>query len=95
MRVQRYGSVIKVKSEKLEQYKKLHATVWPDVLAMIKQCNIRNYTIYHKDNLLFSYFEYIGDDYASDMKNGGRSITQKWWDVCKPCQEPIREQGSG
>ncbi|MBS1748489.1 MAG: L-rhamnose mutarotase [Bacteroidetes bacterium] len=96
MRVQRYGSVIKVKSEKLEQYKKLHATVWPDVLAMIKQCNIRNYTIYHKDNLLFSYFEYIGDDYASDMKKmAADPLTQKWWDVCKPCQEPLESRAVG
>lgn len=60
--MERYGSVIGVKPEKLEEYKKLHAAVWPGVLAKIKECNIRNYSIYYKDGLLFSYFEYIGDD---------------------------------
>ncbi len=47
--MKRYGSVIGVKPEKLEEYKKLHAAVWPAVLAMISECNIRNYSIYYKD----------------------------------------------
>ena len=46
--------VIGVKPEKIEEYKKLHAETWPDVLKMITQCNIRNYSIYLKDNQLFS-----------------------------------------
>ena len=51
----RYGMVIKVRAEKLEEYKELHSAVWPDVLEMIKKCNIRNHSIYHKDGYLFSY----------------------------------------
>jgi len=42
--MQRYGLVIKLKKEKLREYKKLHANPWQDILAMIKQCNIRNIT---------------------------------------------------
>ena len=45
--VQRHGQVIRVRPEKLEEYKAYHADVWPGVLAMIRQCNIRNYSIYH------------------------------------------------
>ena len=66
--MKRYGSVIGVKPEKLEEYKRLHAAVWPGVLEMIKACNIRNYSIYYKDGLLFSYYEYVGDDYEGDMQ---------------------------
>ena len=47
--MKRYGMAIKVKPEKIEEYKKLHASVWPDVLKMISDCNIRNYSIYLKD----------------------------------------------
>ena len=50
--MKRYGSVIGVKPEKLEEYKKLHAAVWPDVLTMIKECNIRNYSIFYRDGML-------------------------------------------
>ena len=45
-KVTRYGSVIGLKPEKLEEYKELHANVWPGVLKKIKECNIRNYSIY-------------------------------------------------
>lgn len=96
MQVQRFGSVIKVKPEKLEHYKKLHAEVWPDVLEMITECNIRNYSIYYKDGFLFSFFEYTGKDYKADMeKMSADPDTQKWWDICKPCQEPLPTRAEG
>jgi len=86
----RYGSVIRVKPERLDDYKKLHAAVWPKVLAKITECNIRNYSIYHRDGWLFSYFEYHGEDFDADMaKMASDPTTQEWWAVCKPCQEPL------
>jgi hypothetical protein len=36
-RVKRYGNVIGLRPEKLEEYKELHANVWPGVLKMIKE----------------------------------------------------------
>jgi len=94
--MKRYGSVIGVRPEKLEEYKRLHAAVWPDVLKMIKNCNIRNYSIYYKDGYLFSYFEYIGTDLDADMaKMAADATTQKWWDVCKPCQSPVPNRKPG
>jgi L-rhamnose mutarotase len=95
-RVQRFGSVIGVKPEKLEYYKKLHAAPWPEINAMIKACNIRNYSIYYKDGLLFSYYEYVGDDYEADMaKMAADPKTQEWWDECKPCQQPLETRAPG
>ena len=44
--MQRMGMVLGLKPEKVEEYKRLHAAVWPEVLAMISACNIRNYSIY-------------------------------------------------
>ena len=46
--MKRYGSIIGVKPEKLDEYKKLHAAVWPGVLRMIHDCNMRNYSIYFR-----------------------------------------------
>ena len=94
--MKRYGMLIKVKPDKIEEYKKLHAAAWPGVLKTITECNIRNYTIYLKDNFLFSYFEYIGKDYKSDMnKMAADPITQKWWEICIPCQEPVESRSEG
>jgi len=92
----RYGQVIRVRPEKLEEYKKLHAAVWPEVLAMIRECNIENYSIYYKDGFLFAYFEYTGIDFAADMaKMAADPKTLEWWAVCKPCQEPLETCAEG
>jgi len=98
-RVERYGMVIGVKPDKIEYYKKLHATAWPGVLAKIRECNIRNYSIYLREiekgqYLLFSYFEYTGDDFAADMaRMAADPETQRWWKETDPCQAPIPTRG--
>jgi len=94
--MQRHGQVIKIKPDKLEEYKKYHAEVWPEVLDMIKKCNIRNYSIYHKDGYLFAYFEYYGDNFEKDMeKMAADPVTQKWWAIMKPMQEPLPTRAEG
>lgn len=94
--MKRYGMLINVKPEKFAEYKRLHADVWPAVLDMIKQCNIRNYSIYHKDGFLFGYFEYEGTNFDADMaKMAADPTTQKWWDLCKPCQTPLQTRAPG
>lgn len=94
--MQRYGSVIKLRPEKLAEYKHLHANAWPEVLNMIRACNIRNYSIYYKDGFLFSYFEYTGEDFAADMqKMAADPKTQEWWKLTDPCQEPLDTRQPG
>lgn len=92
----RYASVIGMKPENRAEYERLHADVWPDILAKIYECNIRNYSIYRYGELLFSYFEYVGNDFDADMaKMGEDPTTQKWWDVCKPLQTPVSDRAQG
>ncbi len=96
--MKRYGSVLCLRNDKIERYKELHAAVWPDVLKMIKECNIHNYSIFLRKlpdgkYYLFSYFEYTGNDFAADSaKMAADPVTQKWWSVCKPCQIPLRDR---
>ena len=94
--MQRYASVIGIKTEHRAEYERLHADVWPDVLAQIATSTIRNYSIYRYGELLFSYFEYVGDDFDADMaKMAADPTTQKWWDVCKPLQTPLPDRADG
>jgi L-rhamnose mutarotase len=89
-KVIRKGSVIKVKQEKLELYKELHAHPWEGVDQKLKECNIQNYSIFYRDGYLFSYMEYTGDDWEADMERlAADSTIQEWWDLTVPCQEPI------
>ncbi len=92
----RVGQIIGMPPENLEEYKRYHAAVWPEVADMITQCNIRNYSIYHKDGLLFAYFEYVGEDYAADMaKMAADQKTQEWWDIMMPLQRPLPTRQAG
>ena len=90
--------IIGLRPEKLEEYKRLHAAVWPDVLRRIKQSHIQNYSIYLRQlddgrHYLFSYFEYTGGDFAADMAAmAADETTQRGWAVCKPCQRPLEDR---
>lgn len=95
-KVQRYGSVIKVKPECLAAYKKLHAHVWSGVIKQIRRSHIRNYSIYYKDGYLFSYFEYTGSNFKKDMAAmAADPVTQKWWKLTDPMQEPLPTRKKG
>jgi L-rhamnose mutarotase len=93
--MKRYGMVTRVLPGKLEEYRRLHAHVWPGVLTMIEETNIRNYSIFAArlpdgHDYLFSYFEYVGDDFDGDMaRMAADEETQRWWAVCKPLLTPV------
>lgn len=94
--MRRYGMVITVKPEKLEEYRRLHAAAWLGVLRMIADCHIHNYSIYYRDGSLFSYFEYDGGDFAADMaKMAADPETQAWWKLTDPCQQPVPSAKEG
>lgn len=89
-KMKRYGNVIKLRPELQAKYIELHANPWPEINKMIKACHIENYSIYLRDGYLFSYFEYTGNDYEADMgKMAADPLTNKWWDLCNPCQQPL------
>jgi len=96
--MQRMGAVIGLNADKKADYIRIHAAVWPDVLAMITACNIRNYSIFLKEpeDLLFSYYEYIGTDHEADMaKMAADPVTQQWWAICMPAQAPLPTRANG
>jgi L-rhamnose mutarotase len=94
--MRRFGQVIGVKPDQIARYRALHAAVWPEVLATITACNIRNYTIFLHGHLLFSYFEYVGDDFEVDMhKMAADPKTREWWSLTDPLQTPVPERSEG
>jgi L-rhamnose mutarotase len=86
--MKRYGQILKIRPECRDDYVRHHAQVWPDVLEQIRRSNIRNYSIYLRDGILFAYFEYVGDDFAVDMRAmAADPATQRWWSIMEPMQE--------
>lgn len=94
--MRRYEQVIGVKPEQIAAYEAIHAAVWSEVLATIHACNIRNYSIFRFNTLLFAYFEYIGEDFAADMaRMAADPKTQEWWTHTDPMQEPLPGRAEG
>lgn len=96
--MQRMGMVIGIRPDKIDDYKRLHAAVWPEVLDQIRGSNIRNYTIFLREpeNLLFGYWEYHGDDFAADMARMAEDpTTREWWSHTDPCQSPLATRAEG
>ena len=94
--LKRYGRIIGLKPEAYDKYVKYHAAVWPEVLKTIHDCNMRNYTIFYRDNLLFAYFEYIGGDFDADMaRMAADPKTQEWWTIMDPMQQPVPDARQG
>ena len=92
--VQRHAWVTGLKPQKAEYYRKLHANPWPAVNAKLKECNIRNFSIYEREidnnNYLFAYLEYTGKNFDADMKKmAADPETQRWWKETDPCQSPL------
>jgi L-rhamnose mutarotase len=97
--VKRFGMVVGVRPEKIAEYKELHANCWPGVLEAMKECHIRNFSIYlaeieEGNHLLFGYFEYWGKAFDADMaRMQTYDINKKWWKLTDACQKavPLKE----
>lgn len=95
-RVERHAWVTGLKPAKAEYYRKLHAAPWPAVNAKLKECHIRNFSIYERDiygkTYLFAYLEYTGNNFDADMKiMAADPETRRWWKETDPCQAPLPE----
>lgn len=94
--MKRVGQVIALKQTEIAEYKRIHAAVWPGVLAQIADSQIRNYSIFLREpeNLLFSYFEYHGEDLAADLaRMAADPTTQEWWKLTDPMQQRLDSVG--
>lgn len=93
--MKRIAQIIQLKPEMEHRYRELHAACWPDILKILHNANIRNYSIYLRDGLLFAYYEYIGSDITKDMTEAAKDpIMERWLEVTMPCQQPVESAGA-
>lgn len=96
--MQRIAKIIRLKPEAIDEYKRIHADVWPGVLATIAACHIKNYSIFLREpeNLLFAYLEYHGTDFEADMARMAEDeTTQRWWKITDPMQASLESAAEG
>jgi L-rhamnose mutarotase len=96
--MKRFGQVIGVRPEVLEEYERHHAAVWPEILGAIREAGIRNYSIYHFEGKLFAYFEYHGPEgeFEERMRSLARAPRMReWWDLMDAMQRPVEGRAPG
>ena len=71
-----------------KEYARRHAAIWPELVKMIKDAGVSNYSIYwDKDtNILFGYQECATATNSQDTTDVD-PITQKWWDMMADIME--------
>jgi L-rhamnose mutarotase len=56
--MKRMGFLLKVKEEKIAEYKRINENVWPEMCEAIKRTEWHNYSLFmREDGMLFGYFE--------------------------------------
>ncbi|MEM7033406.1 MAG: L-rhamnose mutarotase [Chloroflexota bacterium] len=83
--MKRVGFLLKVKAEKLDEYKKHHETVWPEMLEALSKHGWHNYSLFLRDDgLMFGYFE-TPDSFQTALDGmDGEDINAKWQDFMAP-----------
>ena len=90
MTTQRYAMAVRLKDEKREYYIENHANVWPEVISELKKIKIKNYSIYLKEDFMFGYLEYDGDNFDQDMAEMQKiPIVEKWTNLMINCFNPF------
>lgn len=86
--MKRFGFKMRLKAGCEEEYARRHAAIWPELVRMIHDAGVGNYSIFwDKDtNLLFAYQECAGDATSQDSEQVD-PITQKWWDMMADIME--------
>jgi len=96
--VRRFGQVLGIKPEFVEEYSRHHAKLWPEIASALHEAGLRNYSIFQHRGQLFGYFEYIGppEEYAQRMQALARAPRMReWWDLMEPMQIPDAARAPG
>jgi len=83
--MKRIGFVLKVKQDRLEEYKEHHKTVWPEMLQALREAGWHNYSLFLRDDgLLFGYFETPESLQAAQALMASTDVNTRWQEFMAP-----------
>lgn len=87
--MQRVGFLLKVKPERLEEYKERHRSVWPEMQDALRETGWSNYSLFLRDDgLLFGYVE-VEDFDAARAGMATREVNARWQAEMAPFFEEL------
>jgi L-rhamnose mutarotase len=86
----RVGFILKVKADKLEEYKQHHKAVWPEMLEALSRTGWHNYSLFMRDDgLLFGYFE-TPESFQSALDGMSKEdVNARWQEFMAPYFEDL------
>lgn len=88
--MKRVGFILKVKKDLIEEYKRRHENVWPDMLDALSRNGWRNYSLFLRDDgLLFGYFETPDSFQAALDRMEDEEVNERWQEEMAPFFEGI------
>ncbi len=83
--MKRVGFLLKVKEDRIEEYKAHHVNVWPEMQEALARTGWHNYSLFMRDDgLLFGYFETPGSFEEALAGMDQEAINAKWQDLMAP-----------
>jgi L-rhamnose mutarotase len=87
--VRRVCFLLKVRPDRLEEYRERHRAVWPDMLAALRTAGWRNYSLFlREDGLLVGYLE-TEDLAAAQEAMAGTEVNARWQAEMAPFFEDL------
>ncbi len=88
--MKRVGFLLKVRQDKIEEYKKQHEAVWPEMLDALRRTGWHNYSLFMRDDgLLFGYFETPDSFQAAQAGMSQEEINARWQERMSPYFENL------
>ncbi len=83
--MRRVGFLLKVKQDRIEEYKAHHRAVWPEMLDALRRNGWHNYSLFmREDGLMFGYFE-AEESFAAALEGMSKEeVNTRWQDMMSP-----------
>lgn len=83
--MKRVGFLLKVRQDKLDEYKRHHELVWPEMLEALRDAGWHNYSLFVRpDGLLFGYVETPDGLEEAQARMAATEINTKWQEFMTP-----------
>jgi L-rhamnose mutarotase len=88
--MKRVGFVLKVRQDRLAEYKEHHKKVWPEMLDALRRTGWKNYSLFIRDDgLLFGYFE-TPDSFRAALDGMSKAeVNVRWQTLMAPYFESL------
>ncbi|MBB5336201.1 L-rhamnose mutarotase [Pectinatus brassicae] len=81
--MERFAWKAMIKDGKLQEYKKRHDNIWPEMKIVLKDAGIKNYTIWNVGNEVFGYFECDKGVQYAEKYQAKSAVVDKWNEYMK------------